>query len=232
MSENKLVRRPEVWKDRIRVEDARKSVAILIPALDHVHTEFAVSLAQMILHTAGNGAELLSHLSIQTYGCSIIPHARHVLAQHAVESGVTHTLWIDSDMQFPQDMLLRFARHDEKLIGINAMMRRPPYLNCAQAQPGMPLLITEESRGLEKVHRTGFGVMWVATEVFRSISMPWFDLVYQPQLHQFRGEDYVFCEKARAAGYEVYVDLDISREVKHLGSYGFNPWMKLETPTA
>lgn len=208
-------------------ESDRKTVIICIPAMDLCHTEFTVSLCQMVMHTFSVGQELIANVSVQSYGCSLIPHSRHMLAQHAVETGATHTLWIDTDMQFPRDMLLRFARQPQEVIGINAMMRRPPYLNCAQSEHGVPMTIDHDSHGTVKVHRTGFGVMWVATEVFKAMEMPWFDLVYQPQTHSFRGEDYIFCEKARAAGYEIYVDLDISRDVNHLGPYPFNPWMKL-----
>ena len=205
----------------IRVEE--RVVSVLTPAGDSVHTEFATSVFQMLLHTLAMGGTNLKSLGIQVYGSSIIPHSRNVLAATALENGSTHTLWIDSDMQVPREMLLHWLKRDEPIIGINAMMRRPPYLNCAQSGPKEPLIVTPDSKGLEKVHRTGFGVMWVATEVFRRIPMPWFSLEYIPEVGIFRGEDYVFCEKAREAGYEIYVDHDVSRAVKHVGAIGHMP---------
>ena len=204
----------------------KRSVAILTPCGDQVHTEYCVSLSLMLLHTLAQPEINLEKLTVQTYGCSIIPHSRNVLAAAALELGVTHTLWIDADMGFPKDMLLRFLTRDEEIIGINAMMRRPPYLNCAQKTPREPLVTNPESTGLEIVHRTGFGVMWIATDVFRKVGMPLFNLEYQHDTGVFRGEDYFFCESAKKAGYEIYVDHDLSKQIQHLGTFGYNPLLK------
>ena len=222
----KLRRLRERIEPQIEVE--QKKVAILTPAGDLVHTTFAFNLSRMILHTLTTMDEPMG-LTLQSYGSSMIPHSRQKLATWALEVGCTHMLWIDSDMEFPADMLLRFLRHSEPIVGINACQRRPPYLNTAQSEPHKPLPMNLESRGLEKVWRTGFGVMWTASEVFRKLEPPWFELQWIPESAVFRGEDYVFCEKARAAGYEIYVDHDLSREINHLGVYGFNPLMKVGT---
>ena len=37
---------------------------------------------------------------------------------------------------------------------------------------------------------------------------------------------YGFQEKAKALGYEVWIDHDISKTVNHLGCFGYNPQMK------
>ena len=155
----KLRRMRERMEPRIEVE--QKTVAILTPAGDLVHTTFAMNLSRMILHTLTT-MNVPMGLTLQSYGSSMIPHSRHKLATWALEVGCTHMLWIDSDMEFPADMLLRFLRRDEPLIGINACQRRPPYLNTAQSEPHKPLAMSAESRGIEKVWRTGFGVMWTA----------------------------------------------------------------------
>jgi hypothetical protein len=55
------------------------------------------------------------------------------------------------------------------------------------------------------------------------MELPWFDLTYLPEKGIFRGEDYAFCEKAKAAGYSLHIDHDISKEVMHVGSFEFNP---------
>ena len=39
------------------------------------------------------------------------------------------------------------------------------------------------------------------------------------------GEDYSFFEKAKALGYELYIDQDISKGVYHLGTFAYNPQM-------
>lgn len=212
-------------KKRFKLLPDNRKVCILVPCDDHVKTEFAMSLVEMVQHTYQEAPANLTGLGIQAFGSTILPYSRQTLARRAVESGATHSLWIDSDMRFPRDMLLRFLRLDEKIVGINAMSRREPYRNCAQVIENHPMVTTPESTGLEKVHRMGFGVMWVATSVFKQMDMPYFDFEYLPEKMVWRGEDFDFFERARALGHPFYVDQDLSKEVYHMGSFGFNPLM-------
>jgi len=213
--------------------DPGKRVAILVPSDDQVKTEFATSLVNMIQHTYHEPAlkSVMEACVVQFFGSSILPFSREQLAKFAIASNATHTLWIDSDMRFPKDMLLRFLRRDELIVGINAMSRREPYRCTAQTAPGEPLVTTADSSGLEKVHRMGFGVMWVATSVFKEMQNPWFDFNYVESKECWQGEDFAFFERARALGHPFYVDHDLSKEVFHMGSFGYNPMMMNELGT-
>jgi GT2 family glycosyltransferase len=136
-----------------------------------------------------------------------------VIAKDALEAGATHLLWIDSDMEFQPDLLVRLLAHDLPMVGVNATMRRLPHNNCARYADGTELTTSIDSTGLEKVDRTGFGVMMLKAEVFQKIAMPWFAFEWMPERHVFMGEDYFFLLKAKAAGYEVVVDQDVSKGV-------------------
>jgi hypothetical protein len=208
----------------VKIDERR--VAILTPACDLCQTGFTMSLAHMLSHTYRQ--MLAGHIdpfamTVNSYGTSILPFSRQVLAKTALEQNATHMLWIDSDMEFPGDMLIRFMRHKEPLIGINAMSRRKPYRNTAQGVPREALTTNLESSGLEKVHRTGFGVIWMASEIIEKMELPWFEFKWMPEDGVFCGEDYCFFDRARELGYECYVDHDISKQVYHVGSFGFNP---------
>jgi hypothetical protein len=203
----------------------QRKVAILTPCDDHVATPYAVSLAEMCLHTLMNQNGNLGGIALQAFGSSVLPHSREQLAQWAIDQGSTHTLWIDSDMKFPKDTMLRFLERDEPIIGINAMTRRPTFRCTAQSALRVPLTTTAESTGLEKVYRMGFGVMWIQTEIFKSMKPPRFDFKYLPDQGQWRGEDYHFFEHARELGHDFYVDHDLSKEVYHMGAFGYNPLM-------
>lgn len=231
MSRWKRKKQREKRSFRMVREDRR--VCIVTPCDDHVKTEFAASLVEMVMHTLMNGPGNLAGIAVQFYGSTILPFSRERLAQYSIRNQSTHTLWIDSDMKFPKDMLSRFLMRDEKIIGINAMSRRPPYRNCAQSGPGEPLVTTDDSSGLEKVHRMGFGVLWVETAVMAAMEPPLFDFEYIPNQGVWRGEDFVFFERARKLGHEFYVDHDLSKEVFHMGSFGFNPVMmsQMKVPT-
>ena len=203
--------------------DAPKRVAVLTPCGDMVHIEFAVSVQQMLIHTFAQRDPRISEIGVFNYGSSILPFSRHVLATAALEQGWTHTLWIDSDMMFPRDIIVQFLNRDKPIVGINAMSRRTPYRLTAQRAPGIPLGTWDDSTGLEKAHRIGFGVVWIATEVYERVPKPWFEFEFLPDMNCYRGEDYYFFEKAREAGYEILVDHDLSKQVQHMGTFGFHP---------
>lgn len=205
------------------IEIDQKSVYIATPAMDSVSTAYHASMVHMVKWTLLQMPEALISFTHQLHCTSMLPWSREQLARDALEQGASHMLWIDSDMQFPQDMLLRFLRHDHPIVGINAMSRRPPYRSTAQYEGMKPVETSMESTGLEKVARTGFGVVWMETEILRSIDPPWFDFEWVPEKRCYRGEDYYFLEKAKAKGYEVYIDHDISKQVHHIGSFAFNP---------
>lgn len=200
-------------------------VVIASPMMDMCHTSFCASLVHLVAHTmtaAGSSFEL----QFMQFGTSILPQSREFLAVRALEEGATHMLWIDSDMEFPEDMLLRFARHNEPIIGANCMARRPPYMLTARDAAGEQVFTTAESTGIEKVSRIGFGVVWMTTEVLKAMSHPWFDLEYIPSKGIFRGEDFYFCDKAVASGFTLHIDHDISKQVKHVGQFGYSPLLK------
>jgi hypothetical protein len=210
----------------------QRKVAVLVPCDDEVKTCFAVSLAEMLLHTLMNQSGNLGGIALQAFGSSILPHSREQLCRWAIEQGSTHTLWIDSDMKFPKDTLLRFLARDEPIIGINAMTRRPVFRCTAQSARKVPLRTNEDSTGLEKVYRMGFGLMWIRTEIFKAMEPPRFDFKYLPEEGTWRGEDFDFFERARELGHDFYVDHDLSKEVFHMGSAGYNPLMMREFESA
>jgi len=212
----KLLRKSEAKREMRRV-------AIVVPIQDMVHSAFAYSLAQMMKRTMMELPDNLESFGLQFYGSSILPFSRQLLAQYSLDVRATHTLWIDSDMEFPSDMLIHFLKHDDPIIGINASSRRPPYRNTAQTGYDVPMVTNEDSTGLEKAYRIGFGVAWIATEVFKKIDSPWFDFEWLSERNCFRGEDHFFSRKAHEAGYETLIDHDISKQVNHLGTFGFNP---------
>lgn len=215
---------PAVPITKAMTQEERR-VVVLIPAGDLVHTEFAISLAHMLLYSQSTLDNNVSILPI-SYGSSILPFSREFLAMAALDMKATHTLWIDSDMSFPRTMLCDFMKHTEPFIGINAMSRRPPFRCTAQSAHGVNLVTQIDSTGLEKVYRCGLGVAWVATEVFQKVPRPWFNLEWLPEHGCFMGEDYWFCGRAKEAGYDIYIDHDISKTVKHIGSFGYNPLMQ------
>jgi hypothetical protein len=209
----------------LQMKEETKLVAILTPCDDSVRTVYHMSMVKMLEHTYMNLPPGLRGLYVNTLSSSILPQGRQALVDLALKAEATHLLWIDSDMSFPRDMLLRFLQRDEKIIGINAVTRRPPHLSCAQYADGSFVKTARDSQGLEKVGRTGFGVIWIAAEVFTAMPKPYFQFPWDEKLQDFRGEDMDFFDKANRLGFESYIDHNLSKEIMHFGSYGFNPLM-------
>lgn len=79
-----------------------------------------------------------------------------------------------------------------------------------------------ESTGLEPVEAIGFGVTLVAREVFEQTTFPWFLHDYDYVEKRAVGEDTWFCWKAQEAGFPVFVDHDLSKDVRHAGSLEYS----------
>lgn len=201
-------------------------VCICIPSDETVHAGFCLSLAQMVMHTFMEEPSNLKGLTIQHVGASILPHSRYTLAKKALENHATHLLYLDSDMIFPANTLTRLLAHDKDMVSINAMSRRPPYHTTAWIAPEHQIVTTVESTGLERAWRTGFAVVMLKAAVLAGMKPPYFNLEFIPERDEFRGEDYVFFDAAKAAGFELYIDHDLSKEVQHMGGFAYNPLLK------
>lgn len=152
---------------------------------------------------------------------TIIPEARQLIADIALsEASCTHVLWIDSDMRFPCDTLLRLLEHGVDIVGANCRRRGPPHDPSAH-KDGKPV---QPGAGLERVDVVGFGIVLTSVKALRRTIEKQGDPLF---LHEwvgrsnsgapiYRSEDHYFCDKARAAGYNIYIDHDLSRECRHI----------------
>lgn len=210
------------------IEFQKARVIVAVPATDMCHTRFATSLCGLIAYSMKEAPGL--GVSCVTYGTSILPWSRQLLVYRARKLGASHMLWLDSDMVFPSDTLIRFVRHQKDIVAANCMVRRAPF-RCTAQVGGKELITSPESSGLEKADRLGLACALVSMEVFERVPEPWFELQWLPEEHLFRGEDYGFCLKVLEAGFEMYIDHDLSKQVEHLALFGLNPTHRTpETP--
>ena len=149
----------------------------------------------------------------------------------ALDAGCHYMLWLDADMRFPKDALVRLLAHNEPLVGINYSIRGvPPRFVAIKKQtileedgtliPGKVLETNEDSVGLEKVDAVGFGLVLMKAVVTQGLptDRPWFFYDWSKEtglLHV--GEDVWFCKMVRVNGYDILVDHDLSKECAHTG---------------
>ncbi len=167
----------------------------------------------------------MSMLPIDWCGCDVVirnvrvpylPKSRHMLARAALEVDCDALLLIDSDMEFPRDGFKRLLSHEKDIVGTFYRMRQPPYEvvgNWGTEEDVIP----PNRKGLVQRRCTPLGFSLIRTDVFRRTPLPWFTNDWIPELEDYEPEDYAFCRKARAAGFEVWVDLDLSHELGHIG---------------
>lgn len=196
-------------------------LAICIPSGDMVHMDFTTSLGVMLARLAAARVDCALY-NVRT---TILSKGRQTLVNKAMSTGSTHLLFIDSDMVFPPETAVRLLSHQKDIVGIAAATRRENrLLNSAQTRWGERLTAGPEE-GLLQVDYLGFGCILIRSEVFAAIEKPYFPIHFKehdPETGDvWIGEDYGFCEKARAAGYAIHVDTALSHRFGHLGQRAF-----------
>ncbi len=217
-------------------------VAICIPTHDSLPAYFAYDLAAMIGWTTrhfcvpGGIEEISLHMVAGTY----VHSARQKLLVDALQGGATYMLFLDSDMRFPKDTLVRLLSHKKSMVGTNYPRRGVPadYVAIKHSVKldeegnridGELLQTGPESTGLEEVEALGFGCVLVHHSVFRAMGQvhdprekgPFWFFEYEPEIMTHVGEDVYFCRLARSVGTTIYVDHDLSKDIRHIGSFEF-----------
>lgn len=177
---------------------------------------------------------LVSDFSRQFVGCptqqirifhkkgSILPQLRQQLVEDALKQGASHMLFVDSDQVFPAETLRALYEHHLPVVAANIPTKMFPANPTARKMVNGKLesvYSTERATGLERVDRVGTGIMLLDMRVFARLGpKPWFNLKWKEETGDFMGEDWYFCELLEKAGYNIYIDHDLSREIGHIGS--------------
>ncbi|HUY68145.1 MAG TPA: hypothetical protein VMV79_02460 [Alphaproteobacteria bacterium] len=182
-------------------------VAICIPSGDMVHADFAASLAALCLDPGARCAIVNNKGSLITVG-------RNNCIAAAQTINASHALFLDSDMIFPRDTLKRLLAHDKDMVGALYAARRPPFQAIGVAWDD-----ASESGGLRRMKIMPTGCLLIRLDVFAQLPKPWF--CERVEGEKIVGEDVYFCERAAAAGIEIWQDTALSREIGHVGEKVF-----------
>jgi hypothetical protein len=200
------------------------NVVICVPSTGQWASSFGHALAIMAANfmtwrPAGCKSKFLQ---IFTQDSSMLVHSRHELVKNALKAGATHVLFLDSDMVFPKDTLQRLLLAEKDVIGVNCTTRGWPVTHIAH--DFMQDLVDSRRRsGLEKVQQVGLAVMLIRAEVLKKLKPPLFMMEWVPDTNTYCGEDIYFCQIVQSAGYDVWIDNDLSHEVLHVGHMAFGP---------
>jgi hypothetical protein len=211
---------------------AGKSLFVALPAYDFkVSLKLAVSLARFTQVAAQHG------IAVQIgsiCGCSVVSRARNLLAQDMIESGCDYLLFIDSDINFEPEHILRlmaWAGDPKKsIVAAVPRVRSENKVYIADLDYDDNGELTMNGMGLVRGKRVATAFMLIRREVFTEMVEAHPDWTYYdkrsdrmvPCLFDFKlteegyiGEDFLFCDRARELGLEVWIDPSI--KLGHMG---------------
>lgn len=190
-------------------------VFIAVPSMDTIPALFAQSLALL---------QRDCEVQIGWEVGSLVYHARNNLARQALKTDADYVLWLDSDMVFAPDTLIRMLKvckdNDIDFLTAVCFRRKPPYTPCLfdrleKVEKGASYTaLMSVPEGLFKVGGCGFAGVLMASDVLLSVQSKFNGRMFDP-MDGF-GEDVSFCWRARQCGYEIWCDSSI--EFGHVGN--------------
>lgn len=211
---------------------AGRSVFIALPAYDFkVSLKLAISLARFAQSAPQHGIDIQIG---SICGCSVVSRARNLLVKDFLESNCTDLLFIDSDINFePDDILRLMSWTSDPKKGIVAGVPRTrsehkTYIANLDYDDGHEL--TMNSMGLVRATHVATAFMMVRREVFETLveahkEWEYYDTRTDRVLNAvfdfkvteagYMGEDFLFCDRAREHDYEVWIDPTI--KLGHMG---------------
>ncbi len=146
---------------------------------------------------------------------SILHANREQIVKTAIEQKCTHLLFLDADMYFEEDAILRLLKRDKEIVGTHSNTRRFPTESTVILKGDVRYNPSAGKKGCITCDSVGTGFVLIKLDVFKKLSHPWFFWESDEEGNPVIGEDYWFCRKAREVGFKVWVDLTIP--MGHIG---------------
>lgn len=190
-----------------------KKIVIGLPHLtEKIDARFADSLIGLVAHSLRNGLEIVR---IATYRDNIT-FARNKIASLALEENADYLFFLDDDMVFDPDILLKLLEQDKDIVGALTFIRSEPHepsfyeLN-SDGDTYNPIFLWKPKE-VVKCDAVGMAATLIKKSVLEALrdSNQYHKGIYgfYDNLN-FSGEDLRFCRKAREAGFEIYCDTGV-----------------------
>lgn len=164
-----------------------------------------------------------SHVQFEV-GIDVAVNRRNVV-RYALENEYDWVWFVDDDMLFGPDHLMRLLAHDQPIVASLYLNRKPPYYPVAYNRRFMrpdegpswnPIdLDGAPASGLADIVAAGTGGLLVRRAVFEALE---YDIWFK---RNGAGEDMSFCARAIEAGFPMYVDL--GARMGHISTYSVWP---------
>jgi len=211
-----------------------KSCSIAVPIAQLIEPKTYQSSMAMINYSARNGVDIKD---IGTTERMLIDDARNLLAETFLKGSSEWIFWMDSDMTFPEDTLVKLFKVAEeknaKMVtgiyyqrkGMNypVLWSRGEELEESGTKTGLnsPRAATNKYVGTFifpdlnkkqpfKAHAAGFGCVLIHRSIFEIMPRPWFKFIKGEC-----SEDFYFFVNAQELGFELWVEPTIT--LGHIG---------------
>lgn len=202
-------------------------VALLTPSLDG---SVSNSRQNVWTKTFTGVRYLIDRIAENTY----LSFARNMCIHTAKDCAVRnfnrvpdYYLWLDQDNVFPDDIFFQLHKHKVDIVSGSYARKGGAWEWVFRPTQEYRNWEAEGRHGLVECRYIGFGAALIRGEVFEKVAPPWFceettkeKRDGKPVFHE-TGEDVYFCDKAREAGYKVWVDVEC-----HVGHMGATIWPK------
>jgi hypothetical protein len=224
------------WKTppKTKLQVSGNLVPILVPNYGQGKHRFWTCLSRMQAKSMQSGISTF-FLKKST---ADIAHGRNLLVSDALRRfpEAQKFLFLDNDMTFPDDMLLRLLAHEKDIVTVSAYRKGAGYWPVVSIQGKddeffRPVHIRPEDGALKRITSAGTGVVLIDRKVFEAMDFPWFKSEYVPPIGEdadsanivegkmFVSEDNRFYIIATSLGFKLYCDFSIP--IGHIGDYEF-----------
>ncbi len=195
-----------------------EQVVVCVPTNGMVHALFTYCLLNAIRYTEARGIPVVLEMDAGT----VLSNQRQVLSDSAIDDHYAdHIMWFDSDMTFPEDVIIRLLEHKKEAVCATYSKRVEPFHATAfyNIDPVEP--VDTEQHGVVPIKYAGMGCMLIKSSVIDSMPSPHYPLKWHAPSSTWHGEDMGFCDLLHDNNIQLYCDLDLSREIGHLGQQEF-----------
>jgi len=216
---------------------AGRKVMIGLPSYDYkVSSKLAISLASFCVQATQHGVDVqICNIS----GCSVVSRVRNLIATDLLNSECTDLMFIDSDINFnAEDIFRLMAWNSDPKKGIVAgipVARKKGQVYFSTLDTDEDDSIFMDKMGLVRAKRVATAFMMIRREVFEKLAEAHPEWLYHDEKKEgdktycffdfelkdghYIGEDYLFCDRAREQGFEVWIDPTI--KLGHMGVHEF-----------
>lgn len=156
---------------------------------------------------------------------------RNTIVKDAQRVKADYLLWIDSDTRFPHNGLKRLLAHNKDVVCATTSRRMGEHRGPA-AYP-MDVKAVQPFQKLVDMRFVGFPFMLTKMSVYDKLEKPYFAEPPRRMANIFEAKEYIgaeelfndvvpedeyFCHNLRAAGFDIWCDMELTMEIGHIGT--------------